>query len=117
MKFLPPKFLYYFLANVLLAIFLSTKTGRMGFESTIGANIIVGAINLLFSTALTALPFILFLVLEIIFSREHSISELVIFLIFCLLIVGLIKFLPSRYIYRYIQCITEGCDDQRLYEE
>lgn len=117
MKFLPPKFLYYILANVLLAIYLSTKTGRMGFESTMGANIIVGAINLLFSTALTAVPFILFLVLEIIFSREHSISELVIFLVFCLLIVGLIKFLPSRYIYRYIQCVTEGCDDDRLYEE
>lgn len=117
MRFLPPKFLYYLLANVLLAIYLSTKTGSMGFESTISTNIVVGAINLLFSTALTALPFILFLVLEILFSKDHSISELIIFLMFCLLIVGLIKFLPSRYIYRYIQCVTEGCDDQRLYEE
>lgn len=116
MKYFPPKFLAYLIVTGLLAVFLSTRTGRMGFESTFSAHVTVGSINWLFAIALTAVPFILFLILEIIFSKDHSISDLVIFLLFCLVIIGLIKFLPSRYVYRYIQCVTEGCNNQ-LYEE
>ncbi|MGE0267352.1 MAG: hypothetical protein AB7S78_02700 [Candidatus Omnitrophota bacterium] len=116
MKYFPPKFLAYLIGTGLLAVFLSTRTGRMGFESTFQASLTVGAINWLFSIALTSVPFILFLILEIIFSKDHSISDLVIFIIFCLVVIGLIRFLPGRYIYRYIQCVTEGCSNQ-LYEE
>lgn len=116
-KYFPPKFIYYFVFNVLLAVYLYSRTSSVWFAPTLMDQVIVAAINVLLSIALTALPFMTLLVLEIIFSKDHSATELVFFIIFCLLVIGLIRFVPSRHIYRYVQCLTEGCDNQRLYEE